>query len=114
MKTLEELLGEVIASEELKAAFIAAAKENKVGEFLKAQGCEATEAEAVEFLKAKRNAEGEVADMELEDVSGGCSSFEACLSVVTLGTGCVAYAIASSLEEKPSEGWGDGQLMCYH
>lgn len=112
MKTLEELHGEVVASEELKAAFIAAAKENKVGEFLKAQGCEATEAEAAEFLKAKQNAEGELADTELDDVSGGCNAYEAYVSVVSLGTGCVICAIASAVEGKPSEGWDDGQLMC--
>ena len=32
----------------------------KIAEFLKAQGCEATEAEVTEFLKAKQNAEGQM------------------------------------------------------
>ena len=60
MKTLEELYTEVMGSEELKAAFVAAGKENKIAEFLNAQGCEATEAEVTEFLKAKQNAEGQM------------------------------------------------------
>ena len=46
MKTVDELYYEVVANEELKAAFAAAAKENKLAEFLKAQGCDATAEEA--------------------------------------------------------------------
>ena len=49
-----------MGSEELKSAFVAAGKENKLGEFLKEQGCEATEAEVTEFLKAKQSAEGQI------------------------------------------------------
>ena len=54
MKTVDELYYEVVANEELKAAFAAAAKENKLAEFLKAQGCDATAEEAAEFLEAGR------------------------------------------------------------
>ena len=57
---LEELYSKVIGSEELKAAFVAAVKEKKIAEFLKEQGCEATEAEVAEFLKAKQSAEGQI------------------------------------------------------
>ena len=59
-KSKEELYTEVLGSEELKSAFVAAGKENKLGEFLNAQGCEATEAEVTEFLKAKQSAEGQI------------------------------------------------------
>ncbi len=72
MKTIEELYDEVLASEELKAGFTAAAKEKRLADFLKAHGCEATEAEVVEFLKARQSAEGELSDDELDVVAGGC------------------------------------------
>ena len=59
-KSKEELYTEVLGSEELKSAFVAAVKEKKIAEFLKEQGCEATEAEVTEFLKAKQSAEGQI------------------------------------------------------
>ena len=58
--TIEALYSKVIGSEELKAAFVAAVKEKKIAEFLKEQGCEATEAEVTEFLKATQSAEGQI------------------------------------------------------
>lgn len=58
MKTVDELYYEVVANEELKAAFAAAAKENKLAEFLKAQGCDATAEEAEEFLEARPERRG--------------------------------------------------------
>jgi hypothetical protein len=77
MKTLETLYAEVLASNELKAAFIAAVKENDLAGFLKAQGCEAGEAEAEEFIRAKQTAEGELTDDELDAVAGGgCNTVE--------------------------------------
>ncbi|MBQ8013078.1 MAG: hypothetical protein IJ257_01600 [Treponema sp.] len=39
MKTLEDLYKEVMASEDLKKAFAQAAKDKKVADFLKANGC---------------------------------------------------------------------------
>ena len=77
MKTVDELYYEVVANEELKAAFAAAAKENKLAEFLKAQGCDATAEEAEEFLEARQSAEGELSDDELDAVAGGdCGAVE--------------------------------------
>ena len=72
---LEELYSKVIGSEELKAAFVAAVKEKKIAEFLKEQGCEATEAEVAEFLKEQgcEATEAEVAEFLKEQ---GCEAME--------------------------------------
>ena len=86
--TIEKLYATIISSDELKAAFAAAAKEGKLIEFLKAQGCEATEAEVMEFIKSKQNAEGEIADDELDSVAGGCSSLNTAASLCQFGGGC--------------------------
>lgn len=53
MKTLEELLKEVMADEKLKKEAVKAYKANKVDEFLKAHNCNATVDDAVAFVKAK-------------------------------------------------------------
>ena len=50
MKTVEELYGEIVASDELKKAFVGAMKENKVEEFLRGRGCDATVEEIQEFV----------------------------------------------------------------
>lgn len=113
MKTLEKLYTDVMGSDELKSAVFAAAKENKLGEFLKAQGCEATEAEVAEFLKSKQGAEGEMADDELDAVAGGgCNAAETTMSCMTLGLGCVAGAIVSATKDMPEDGWGADCLLC--
>ena len=110
---LEELYSKVIGSEELKAAFVAAVKEKKIAEFLKEQGCEATEAEVAEFLKSKQGAEGEVADEELDAVAGGgCNTAETLLSCATVGVFCAMDAIKSATMDKPEDGWGNDCLLC--
>lgn len=86
--TIEKLYATIMGSDELKAAFVAAAKEGKLAEFLKSQGCEATEAEVLEFIKSKQNAEGEIADDELDSVAGGCNSFDATASLCQFGANC--------------------------
>ena len=110
--TIEALYSKVIGSEELKAVFVAAVKEKKIAEFLKAQGCEATEAEIVEFLKSKQNAEGEVSDAELDAVSGGCNGEEAVYSVFTAGLLCAGLAIMSYSSDTPPDEWSDGKILC--
>lgn len=111
--TIEALYSRVIGSEELKAAFVAAVKEKKIAEFLKAQGCEATEAEVTEFLKAKQDAEGEIADEELDAVTGGCNDVEFMISVGTLGAYCLGRAIDSATGNgSAKEHWGEGQILC--
>lgn len=72
MKTLDNFYAEVLASNGLKSEFVAAVKAGKVADFLKAHGCEATEAELEGFLKARQSAEGELSDDELDVVAGGC------------------------------------------
>ena len=71
MKTLEDLYKEVMASDELKAAFAQAAKDKKVADFLKAQGCDATEDEFKAFLTEKAKTDKALSEEELENVAGG-------------------------------------------
>lgn len=109
--TIEALYKEILASDELKSAFVEAVKAQKLGDFLKAQGCEATEAEVVDFLKSLRKGEGELADDELSAVAGGCNSTEAIYSMTVVI--CIAFA-AISAEDPVSENkddWGD-RLLC--
>ena len=109
--TIEALYKKIIASDELKAAFAEAVKAQKLDEFLKAQGCEATEAEVVDFLKSLRKGEGELADDELNSVAGGCTSTEAIYSMTVAF--CIGFA-AISAEDPVSENkddWGD-RLLC--
>ena len=111
--TIEALYSKVIGSEELKAAFVAAVKEKKIAEFLKEQGCEATEAEVAEFLKSKQGAEGEMADEELDAVAGGgCNTTETFFSCITVGVYCAVEAIKSATMDKPEDGWGNDCLLC--
>ena len=109
--TIEALYKEIIASDELKSAFVEAVKAQKLGDFLKAQGCDATEAEVVDFLKSLRKGEGELADDELSSVAGGCNSTEAIYSMTVVI--CIMFA-ALSAEDPVSENkddWGD-RLLC--
>ena len=94
MKTLEELYNGILADEGLKEQLKSAAKENKVEEFLKAQGCEATTDELKEFINSKK----EVSLDELDSAAGGCATEDVILSVFTAGLGCASFAIASAVE----------------
>ncbi len=69
MKTLEELYKEAVADETLKKAWSEALANGKAAEFLKANGCDATEEEAKAYLAKKNN--GEISDEELDNVAGG-------------------------------------------
>ena len=73
MKTVQELYSEVIASDKLKKAFVKAMKANKLENFLKANGCEATAEEVQEFLEAKAAADTpiELTDDQLKFVAAG-------------------------------------------
>lgn len=73
MKTLNELYGEVMGNEELKAAFMVAINEKKVGEFLKAHGCEVSKEEMIAFAKMRHSANVELSDDELDAAVGGCN-----------------------------------------
>lgn len=108
--TIEALYKRIIASDELKSAFVEAVKAQKLGDFLKAQGCEAAEAEVVDFLKSLRKGEGEVAD-ELSAVAGGCNSTEAIYSMTVAF--CIGFAIMSAVDpvSENKDDWGD-KLLC--
>lgn len=109
--TIEALYKKIIASDELKAAFIEAVKAQKLDEFLKSQGCEATGAEIMDFLKSLRKAEGELADDELSAVAGGCNSTEAIYSMTVAF--CIGFAIMSAVDpvSENKDDWGD-KLLC--
>ena len=73
MKTMQELYNEIITSDELKKALVEAMKANKLEDFLKAHGCEATAEEVQEFMDAKASGDVliELSDDELKYVAGG-------------------------------------------
>lgn len=108
--TIEALYKKIIASDELKAAFAEAVKAQKLDEFLKSQGCEATGAEIMDFLKSLRKGEGELADDELSAVAGGCNSTEAIYSMTVAF--CIGFAIMSAVDpvSENKDDWGDRLL----
>lgn len=74
MKTLslEELYNKIMSSDELKKEYFAAANDGRIAEFLGAHDCRATLEELQEFLTdPKKLPQGEIADDELDAVSGG-------------------------------------------
>ena len=109
--TIEALYKKIIASDELKSAFVEAVKAQKLGDFLKAQGCEAAEAEVVDFLKSLRKGEGELADDELNSVAGGCNGGEAAASFTVVT--CIVLATISATDpiSDNKDDWGD-RLLC--
>ena len=100
MKTIQELYSEIMASQELKAQFIEAAKAGKQEEFLKTHGCEATLEEVKTFLEAKQNEDAPLSFDELENAAGGtCNGrtmMEGLASVFTVGTICGIVAAVSA------------------
>ena len=97
MKTIQELYNEIMASQELKAQFIEAAKAGKQEEFLKKHGCEATLEDVKAFLEARQNKDAPLSVDELENAAGGCSpEMEGIASMASAGLACAAWAIASA------------------
>ena len=100
MKTIQELYTEIMASKELKAQFIEAAKAGKQEEFLKAHGCEATLEEVQAFLEAKQSEDAPLSFDELENAAGGeCNNTtgrELVTSFISLGLSCVVEAAVSA------------------
>ena len=114
MKTIRELYSEIMASQELKAQFIEAAKAGKQEAFLKAHGCEATLKEVQAFLEAKQNEDAPLSFDELDNAAGGgCDTKdETYLSVFTAGLGCAAKAIASAQLGHVGMREGDEGRLC--
>ena len=102
MKTLQELYIEVLNSEELKKSFADAVRNNKVEDFLKANGCEADSEELTAFLKEQQTKAAELSDEELDSVAGGCNSEEAAISLYTAMVGCIVVTIISGSGGKTS------------
>ena len=71
MKTLQELFQEVSANDELKKAFIEAGNNDKLNDFLKEHGCDATKEEVVAFLTEKANEDKPLSVEQLEQAAGG-------------------------------------------
>lgn len=99
MKTLQELYQEILTNDELKKAFLEATRDDKVNDFLKAQGCDATEEDIEAMMQERSNQE--MTDEELDDVAGGACNkvtyMEAKHSCKTLGTSCAVMAIISAI-----------------
>lgn len=114
MKTLQELYKEITTNEELKIAFLEAAKAGKVAGFLKEHGVEATEEEIKAFLKEQKK--GELSDEELDNVAGGTCNGETCVevfgSIATAGIGCAAVAAMSALGNGVGQQSSDGGRLC--
>ena len=93
--TIEALYKRIIASDELKSAFVEAVKAQTLGD----------------FLKSLRKGEGELADDELSAVAGGCNSTEAIYSMTVAF--CIGFAIMSAVDpvSENKDDWGD-KLLC--
>ena len=84
MKSLDELYKEVQENEELKKEFVAAFKEGKVEEFLKANDCDASASDVMAFLNSQRDEAA--SEDDLAKVAGGfCSNY-------TKSTICYCYS----------------------
>ncbi|MBR0030797.1 MAG: Nif11-like leader peptide family RiPP precursor [Treponema sp.] len=110
MKTLQDLYKEVMASDELKKAFAQAAKDNKVADFLKEHGSDATEEELKAFFAEKAKDDKPLSEDDLENVAGGgCGAVEGGnpgkpgigFSIGTGGWGCVISAAAKKCNPLP-------------
>ena len=105
MKTLQELYNEILASDDLKQAFIEATKLGKVQEFLKAHGCDVTAEDLKSFLAQQT---GELSDDELDNAAGGGISLtkglEAALSTFSSGIGCTDSEVYSTLNGNSHSG----------
>ena len=99
MKNLNELYAEVVASDALKAEFLALKTPEEIVAFAKKYGCDATLNDIKTFLEEKQKAVGELSEAELEQTVGGKSAvwYEAVVSVATVGVGCGMYAGISLL-----------------
>lgn len=114
MKTLEALYQEVLASDELKKALAEAAKTpDGLTQWVRGQGCDATLEQVKAFLKEKQAKAGELSDDELTTAAGGCNTYEAIDSVISLGFGCIGSLIASATGDGYGEGGPDGQILCH-
>lgn len=81
MKTLQELYEEIRKNDDLKKALADAVKAGKVTDFLKANGCDATEDELKEFVAEKTAQDKPMRELSFEelDLVAGGGSFDTAL-----------------------------------
>ena len=110
MKTIETIISEIKASEELQKKLVEAAKNNTVAEFLKELGCDAT---VEEFAAAAKAQSAELRDAELDAVAGGYNKDEMWMSICSLGIGCLIHAVESAVEDGQNDmEKTEGRLLC--
>ena len=122
---LEELYTKTMSDEALKKAYMDALSEEKLAEFLAANGCEATEEELRAFLDSKQNKTGELADDELDQVAGGakCGTLynDDGWPVITVLNSCEYYQNENTWKKDDGDGYCrscryskdcDGILLC--
>lgn len=87
MKSLQDLYDEIMGNEELKQAFVEAAKTDTYEDFLAAHNCDATLDELQEFLNAKAAEDDpiELSTDELKEVVGGAGKT---MSILTQTVKC--------------------------
>lgn len=76
MKTLREFYSEVLNSEERKKSFAEAVRDERVEDFLKKNGCEASAEDVAAFLKDQQAKSDELSGDELDNVAGGCYEYD--------------------------------------
>jgi len=113
MKTVQELYNEIMANDELKKAFAAAAQsEEAIVAFAKEHGVDTTLDEIKAFLKEQTQDDNrELAPEEMENAAGGTcnkrTAVETVASVLTFGTGCVVALYRSITDKKSHVGQDD-------
>ena len=115
MKTLNELYTEVIASDALKAEFLALKTPEDIVAFAKKNGCDVTLGDIKAFFEEKQKAAGELSEAELEQVAGGKSASvaEAIMSVVVfIGLGCAIAAYYSACDGKVGTAIEGEGMLC--
>ena len=101
MKTLQELYNEIMANDELKKGFAAAAQsKDTLVAFAKEHGVETTMDEITVFLEASKAQEEELAPEEMENAAGGACSdktlIETLTSTISFGVACVVEVCVSA------------------
>ena len=114
MKTLNELYTEVIASDALKAEFLALKTPEEIVAFAKKNGCDATLDDIKVFFEEKQKAAGELSEAELEQVAGGKGAdfSEAFISIFTLGFACFMEVIKSAERGKVGTDIEGNGMLC--
>ena len=118
MKTLNELYTEVIASDALKAEFLALKTPEEIVAFAKKHGCDATLDDIKAFFEEKQKAAGELSEAELEQVAGGKSTTiggvatDLFFSAATVGIWCAGRLAESITMDKNEDSLKGTGIYC--